>query len=375
MEYNKNIIESILNDNYNGKVCEYKLSKLPALPEHNREGFITKLINDNYEKTIKNCKRDYEVNSVDTRQLLSDFKKNVYEIVQIERKNKDKLIELTKKMICDKYDVTENEVTFDLGITEDFSDYKEKEVVSEDIELEDYNDLNNVHNKVNKKLLLNSLCIGAANYENKLYRGFEDELSDIDPRLVNKYDRMVSGSNYLKYVNGFDGNVDKVIGGYSNVNYDGEKPCVIVRALCLPILIYEVIKVLNQLICSNADSDDNEKLIEYVDSKVISNSVDEYGDFVGSGLYERIVGCVPEEYSNKKIKHHLIYEIASMGEEFNDNLREVLIGTKKGKKIIGDMCESICEDLKQEGYLDSIKEFNEFMEKQDLDDLNLVDYF
>jgi hypothetical protein len=83
---------------------------------------------------------------------------------------------------------------------------------------------------------------------------------------------------------------------------------------------------------------------------------------LGSAIWGRFADAI--DGNDFHLKHHIYSDLVKLpAKEFHVAMREILAGTKKGKKIIKDIVDAIKNDMKMDDYEESIGngEFEEFL--------------
>ena len=195
---------------------------------------------------------------------------------------------------------------------------------------------------------------GAAKKCNHMFHMIDEELTNIDPRLPNKYSKMMSSADYMYYVipkmeKGFTG-------GMVRVDFDGGKPKIIAEAITLPVLIHELVKGVMEILSAHGLPKD--KMIgEYVIGKADFLAAEPWDMRLGPALWERFTAMIePDDFH---LKHHIYSELVSLPvKEFNVKMREIMGGTNSGKKIIKDIVDDVKNDLKDDDFNTAMSELS-----------------
>jgi hypothetical protein len=157
---------------------------------------------------------------------------------------------------------------------------------------------------------------------------------------------------------------------------ENEKPVIEAKALIFPVLIHELVKGVMELLSANG-LPENKKIGDFVVAKADFLAAEPWDMRIGPALWSRFTNLIePDDF---KLKHYVYADLAKMPvDEFNTKMREVMAGTKEGKRIISDLIKEIKSDLQEEEYEKRMEEirnnpdktysFEEFMRGINEDD-------
>lgn len=350
------------------KSGKHSLKDNPILPKSDDGLFEENIVRDRFNDVCRRYKRSHDADIIDKKQVILNMMPMVYETMQLEEEHIKELEKLAIKMIREEYDIDENVVEINAKLTPNISlegtKLNPSPVTLKEMDFNNHNDIINAGNEVHKRRFLNAMIQGAAKKCNHMFHMVDDELTKMNPKLPNKYSKMMSAADYMYYVipnmeNGVTGGVVKV--DFPNKN--NEKVVINAEAMVFPVLIHELVKGVMEVLSSHG-LPKNKKLAEYVINKADYLSAEPWDMRLGPALWERFTNNIePDDFN---LKHHIYSELAALPvNEFNHKMREILANTKEGKKIISELVNSIKNDFQQE-------DFNEAMKKMDNND-NLTD--
>ena len=350
------------------KSGNHSLKDNPILPKSDDGLFEENIVRDRFNDVCRRYKRSHDADIIDKKQVILNMMPMVYETMQLEEEHIKELEKLAIKMIREEYDIDENVVEINAKLTPNISlegtKLNPSPVTLKEMDFNNHNDIINAGNEVHKRRFLNAMIQGAAKKCNHMFHMVDDELTKMNPKLPNKYSKMMSAADYMYYVipnmeNGVTGGVVKV--DFPNKN--NEKVVINAEAMVFPVLIHELVKGVMEVLSSHG-LPKNKKLAEYVINKADYLSAEPWDMRLGPALWERFTNNIePDDFN---LKHHIYSELAALPvNEFNHKMREILANTKEGKKIISELVNSIKNDFQQE-------DFNEAMKKMDNND-NLTD--
>jgi hypothetical protein len=338
------------------------IGKHPAIPEGDEHSFTQKIIGERFSEVCKRYKRAFDVDEIDNNKVLSEMMPMVYETISLESKHKKKLEELAVKMIREEYDMGENAVEIIAELTTNISlegtKKNPKPMAVEGMEFDSHDDIANANAEVYKRRFLNAMTQGAAKKCNHMFHMVDDELSDIDHKLPNKYNKVMSAADYMYYVipkmeNGVSGGVVKV----EFPTKENPKAVIRAQAMIFPVLIHEIVKGVMELLSAHG-LPKNQKLADYVINKADYLAAEPWDMRMGPALWGKFTNAIPADDFN--LKHHAYANLASLpANEFNTQMKEIMAGTKKGNKIVEDIIHGVKRDLQEEEFNKALNEMSD----------------
>jgi hypothetical protein len=202
---------------------------------------------------------------------------------------------------------------------------------------------------------------GAAKKCNHMFHMADDELSDLDPRLPNKYHKLMSAADYMYYVipkmeNGVSGGVVKV----DYPTRENPKAVIIAQAMAFPVLIHEIVKGVMELLSAHG-LPKNKQICDYVINKADFLAAEPWDMRLGPALWGRFTDLIePDDFN---LKHHAYSKLAELpANEFNTQMREIMAGTKKGKKIITEIMDEVKRGLQEDEFNEAMTQFGDDIE-------------
>ena len=345
----------------------HSLGKHPIFPEGDEVTFEQKIMGERFNDVVKRYKRAYDSDSIDNRSVMRDMLPLVRETMTLEAKHKKALEKLAEEMIREEYDMDKDVVEIHAELTPNISlvgTKKNPKPVSVQMEFKNHDEMVNANEEVYKRRFLNAMTQGAAKKCNHMFHMVDDELTEMDPRLPNKYSKMMAGADYAYYIT--SGLESAVSGGVVRVQFptkDNPKAVIYAQAMVFPVLIHELVKGVMELLSAHG-LPKNKKLGNFVIDKADFLEAEPWDMRIGPGLWGRFTNMIePDDFH---LKHHIYSELASLPvREFNQKMREIMAGTKEGKKIISGIVEEVKNGLKED-------EFNEAMSEVSGKDTHIV---
>ena len=344
---------------------KHSLGIHPAIPEGDENNFEQKIMGKRFSEVVNRYKRACDVDEIDTSTLMMEMMPMVHETMALESKHKKPLEELAEKMIREEYDMPEDIVEIKASLSPNIvleGTKKNPTPKSSDYQFENHDDMVNAKEEVYKRRFLNAMIQGAAKKTNHMFHMVDDELTDMDPRLLNRYSKVMSAADYMYYVipkmdNGTSGGMVKVTFPTS----ENPKAVIEAEAMIFPVLIHELVKGVMELLSAHGLPKDK-KLGDYVIDKADFLAAEPWDMRIGPALWDRFTDCIDAD--DFHLKHQLYMELASKPvNEFNGCMREILAGTNKGKKIVKEIMGTIKRELQEDEFNNAINELNTYEDK------------
>lgn len=342
------------------------LGKHPIFPEGDESNFEEKIMGERFNEVSKRYKRAFDSEAIDNNKVLKELMPLVYETMGLEASNKKELEKLAIKMIREEYDMDESVVEIHAELTPNIDmlgTKKNAKPITVEMEFKNHDDMVNANEEVYKRRFLNAMTQGAAKKCNHMFHMVDDELTEMNPRLPNKYSKMMAAADYMYYVIPamHDDNVGSVNGGVVRVQFpskDNPKAVIYAQAMVFPVLIHELVKGVMELLSAHG-LPKNKKVGEFVINKADFLAAEPWDMRIGPALWERFTKLI--ELDDFHLKHHIYSELASLPvREFNMKMREIMAGTKEGKKIISEIVNEVKSGLQEDEFNEAMNEISSY---------------
>ena len=335
------------------RLQKHSLGKHPALPEGDETSFEQKIMGERFAEVANRYKRAFDVDMIDKNQVVKQMMPMVYEVMTLEEKDRKKLQDLAIKMIREEYNMSEDVVDIVAELTPRISiegtKKNSKPMPVDGMEFDSHDDIENANHEVYKRRFLNTMIQGAAKKCNHMFHMVDDELSTINPKLANRYSKMMSAADYMYYM--IPKMEEGVNGGVVRVEFptkDNPKAVIHAQAMVFPVLIHELVKGVMELLSAHGLPKDK-KLGKFVINKADFLAAEPWDMRLGPAIWSKFTDAIDSDDFN--LKHHIYSDLAKLpAKEFHTQMREILAGTKKGKKIIKDIVDAVRQDLQTEDY-------------------------
>jgi len=356
----------------------HSLGNHPIFPESDESHFEEKIMSKRFGDVLKNYKKQFDSETAEPMEAVRNMIPIVQECMKLETKHREKLQELAISMIRKEYDMGEDDVEIIAELTQDINiDSIQKNpspIRIENMEFENHDSVKSANAEVYKRRFINSMIQGASKKGHHMFHMAENDLTNMNPTLPNKYAKMMAAADY-GYLT-MDDSMPKQAGGVVRVEYVDGKPVIHAQAFVFPVLIHELVKGVMEILSANGLPQD-EKLTEYVMGKADFMNAEPWDMRLGAPIWERFTDCIDPKDFDKK--HHIYADLVALPtEEFNHTMREIMLGSKEGKEKIREIVSNIDADMKRDDYENSIKEMNSSDDSygyNDLDDIDLSGLF
>ena len=348
---------------------KHSLGKHPAFPEGDECSFEQKIMGERFNEVASRYKRAFDCDSIDNQKLVSEMMPLVHETMAMEASNKKALEELAVRMIREEYNMGEDVVEIHAELTPKISlvgTKKNPKPVTSEMEFDNHESMINANKEVYKRRFLNAMTQGAAKKCNHMFHMVDDELTNLNPRLASKYAKMMAAADYMYYVipkmeNGTTGGVVKV----QFPSAKNPKAVIYAQAMVFPVLIHELVKGVMELLSAHGLPKDR-KTGEFVINKADFLAAEPWDMRIGPALWSRFTQAIdPDDF---ELKHHIYSEMAALPvDEFNMKMREVMAGTKEGKKIIKGIVDEVKAGLQEDEFNEAMNEISSYEDENSVD--------
>lgn len=328
----------------------HSLGNHPVFPEGDTHSFEEKIIGERFAEVANRYKRVNELETIDETEVKKSLFPMVYDTMEIEYKHRKKLVDLAIEMIREEYDMDEDSVEIKAELTSHIT--LEGTILNptpgnSQQEFDTHDEIMEANEEVYKRRFINAMIQGAAKKCNQMFYMVDDELSSIDPRLPNKYAKIMAAADYLYFI--MPTMANSVTGGMVNVDFPSSKnPKAVInaQAMIFPVLIHELVKGVMELISANG-LPKKRKIAEFVIDKADFLNAEVSDMRLGPALWSKFTDMIePDDF---KLKHLIYTDLISLPvREFNREMKEIMAGTKTGRKIVKDIADGIKSDMQSE---------------------------
>lgn len=368
MPDNKETIKNILSENISYKVGvnekmhpklesdlangRHSLGKHPIFPEGGISRFEEQIMGKRFNDVVNRYKRVYDLKEIRDRDVKSGMKSLIDETMELEKNHTKQLEQLAIDMVRKEFNIDEDTVEMFAELTPEITlvgPRKNEKPIRLEIEFKDNDEMVNAKSEVYKRRFINAMIQGAPKKIAHMFNDIDEELSEIDPRLPNKYAKLMASADYLYHIIPSMENMTN--GGEVTVKLPSktnDKAIISAQGKMFPVLVHELVKGVMQLI-SASGLPKSKRIGKYVINNADFKAAEPWDKRLGPALWERFTDLIdPEDF---KLKHYIYHELVSLPvNEFNTKMREIMAGTKAGKKIVKDIVDKIKTELSTENF-------------------------
>lgn len=352
----------------------------PALPKGGVRGFDQKLLLDRFLEVVNRYKDAFDVSEIDPNEAIMLGRTLLTDCMEAEKPHRKKLEELAVDMIREEYDLSEESLIIEAKLVDKvLMKNKLSNKTSDEefqMEFEKHADIENAEAEVMNRRFINCMIQGAAMRCNHMFNLKNDELQELDPRLPSKYKKLMSSADYMYFIvpdNVLDeanpNQIKSSVGGMVDVDFDEDgTPIILAEAKSLPVLIHELVKGVMEVIAQHGFTDDD-KLNEYVVSQADFLAAEPSDMRMGPAIWGKLTDAIDPKDSH--LKHQVFYNlIKKPTNEFNECMKEILAGTKEGKRLVAEIIEGVksrieVDDLTEDDSVEQKEDYSSHIRRSD----------
>jgi hypothetical protein len=331
------------------------LGDSPCFPVGNERNFATAIVGERFKDVVNEVKKAFNVEEIDNMSLMMEMMPLVNDTMALEEKHKKELVELAVKMVREEFDIPE-EVIINAELTP-YIDLNGTNLVPDQetiTEFDDHDEMQYANDSVYKRRFVNAMNQGAAKKVNHMYHLADAELTNMNPKLINNYKKMMTAADYMYYLQ--PTLESSTNAGKCEVEFGSKeknKPTTLnAKAMVFPVLIHELVKGCMEIL-SAPGLPNKKNIAEYVINKSDFVQAEPWDMRIGPGLWGKFCAMIPAGDFN--LKHHVYADISQLEpKEYAHTMREILGGTKRGKEIISELLNEIKREIKEDEYNESM---------------------
>lgn len=320
----KETIEPKLFNDLNNK-AHYNSKNFTYPDTVGRGNYLLDIAQRNFKNILNKTKVAFNVNDINPQKFFSlqgEVKSIINKISNIEKNYSEQLNTLAENIVREEFNVP-NSIVFTVngeevdGIDGDnvLDNFCEEQM---QIKFDSYNNIENQNLTIDRKRMNYCLTCGCAHNTMKLYKSKEEELFDIDYRLIRFYDLYLKFNDFCLWVipDEILSNIDEQ-GGF-NIYESGEQYIISIESSNFLSTLYEMTKAIMSILFQ----------VKYNNPHVDYNSP--WNIRLGAILWDKFKKCVPYE---SKISN-IIDTINDLDNtEYGRIFKEVFSETEQAKEI------------------------------------------
>jgi len=382
---------------------ETPLSDNPALPDSDTESTFEELIaSKRFKDVVEKVKRYTGLETLSGQNALMQLQRllmsAVQEVKQIESGNEGRLEDLAVELVKKEMSLPDDAFQYDVELvgrpsaidTSKLAKQSEEPTpeeiqqtfgVNQDEAEEDLENFMAAFDKFDlekaKRRFINSLIQGASKKGHYMFSLVEEELNQIDPRLLNLYGILMSINDLLYWIlpdemTSMMSGSGSGVAGTEEVDDTTDPPTIRAKGFFFPVLVHEILKGVYEVLGTQGLPDDP-KAAEMVMASQDTLPYEIWDLRLGPVIWEKFTESYPDkiyEDDLREIQNYLFSRFSALStEQFFELAKEIMSGTENGKKAVAKMVEEIIEELKGQAFEDALS--GDF---DDDDDFNLDDF-
>lgn len=382
---------------------ETPLSDNPALPDSDTESTFEELIaSKRFKDVVEKVKRYTGLQTLSGQNALMQLQRllmsAVQEVKQIESGNEGRLEDLAVELVKKEMSLPDDAFQYDVELvgrpgaidTSKLAKQSEEPTaeeiqqtfgVNQDEAEEDLENFMAAFDKFDlekaKRRFINSLIQGASKKGHYMFSLVEEELNQIDPRLLNLYGVLMSINDLLYWIlpdemTSMMSGSGSGVAGTEEVDDTTDPPTIRAKGFFFPVLVHEILKGVYEVLGTQGLPDDP-KAAEMVMASQDTLPYEIWDLRLGPVIWEKFTESYPDkiyEDDLREIQNYLFSRFSALStEQFFELAKEIMSGTANGKKAVAKMVEEIIEELKGQAFEDALS--GDF---DDDDDFNLDDF-
>ena len=361
-EFKKSVLMDTLPDDVIVKINNHKtsLGNNPSIPDIFDEPFLLKLTERGFQLSKDKLKEIGEITDIDETELEPALAKLLLQCKELETPYRNELEKICVNYVIDLFSVPEETVDI---VTElcDEVDLNRNSIILDpldndgDIEFVNVEDAMSIKGEVYKRRLLNALSMGAAIRMADI-ESLSEEINQLNPKLTDLYNKIISLNNYLLYTKSDFGLTDKnkMQMGTVEVSLATEDSKVKIEAqgVIFPILLTELIRGFMELFTSHGLPEDRRQAMMVI-GKSDFLKAEPWDMKLGPMLWDLLSNSFNDINSTEL--PYLLKRISKLSvNKFNYLMKEVFAKTRRGKEIMSKLSFKSENDIEYDKFVDKM---------------------
>lgn len=338
------------------------LGNNPAVPDIFDKPYMLKAANYEFEKSKERLK---EIGSIDYEgepTIMSALASLMFKCKKIETPYRSELEKICYNYTIDLFSVPEDSVDLSLSIVDKVDTNRDSIILDpqdseDDMEFDDLDSAMSIKGEVMKRRFLDAVCMGMAlDLSSNLNESIVSQISEINNELPTLYKDIMALSKYALFMKEDFGMTDdnKLQSGTFELRLasDDEKCAIESQGEIFPILLCETIRGFLELFISHGLPKDKDEAISVLGK----------ADFLKAEPWDMRLGphiwrMLSRSFSDVDFADipYLFKRISSLEvNKFNFLMKEVLAGTKKGRRIMASICNKAKNDSEYDKFVDKM---------------------
>ena len=355
--------EDIADSVYRNKTS---LGNNPAIPNIFEKGYLEKIVEKRFKETVEELKKIGEINDVPDTNVEDALARLVTKCQKLEEPNRPELEKIAANYLIDLFGIPDDSIQMELSLV-NAVDLNSQAINldpadgDEFMEYEDIADAENIKDEVYKRRLIDTISMGAGMKISANIKDYMQEIYDINPKLLDLYRKILALNDYLLFTRedlGLTEEDKKQFGTVEVVLGQGdESPKIIAQGVIFPILLSESVRGLMELFASHGLPKDL-ATAQSVISKADYLKAEPWDMRIGPALWEILTDSFDNHVQTDLIPY-LYKRITQLPvKKFNFFMKEVLLKTRKGKRMMAKLAQKAQYEKEYGGFEDKMSKFN-----------------
>lgn len=361
-EFKESVLKDALPSDVVLKISANKtsLGNNPSIPDVFDEPFLLKMAEQGFQTAKDKLKEIGEINDVKETELEPALARLILQCKKLEAPYRNELEKICINYVIDLFGIPEETVDIVTLLADDVDLNRDSIILDPmdndgDIEFVSVEDAMSLKGEVYKRRMLNALCMGGAMRMAK-FEDLIDEINQLNPKLGDLYNKIISLNNYLLYIRSDFGLTDdnKMQLGTVEVSLANEENKVKIEAqgVIFPILLTELIRGFLELFTSHGLPKD----------RTLALSVIGKSDFLKAEPWDMKFGPMLWDLLSKTFNNinsvelpYLLKRLSKLNvDKFNYLMKEVFAKTKQGKLIMSSLSFKSKNDIEYDKFVDKM---------------------
>lgn len=304
----------------------------PTFPPGDENTFEERLLLKRFNEVGRAVGKISDLEQYDKNYLISKLTDYISKAKSIESNIREDLEKICYEYVCEQFNLSNGELDIECLLKDTIKPDKQQNVeplILDDVEFGEVSEMDDLGKEIYKRRVIDSLIQGAAVRLSSDYSTILNKVYELNPKLPELYYNIIALNDYLTFVKEINPDTNN-LGGYVSVNLSSTDPKITSEAIIFPVLVFETIKGVMELMSSHG-LPDNRRDAEYVIGKADFLLAENWDKRFGVGLFDLFSKLVKD----KKLLPQIFVELISLDvDEFNSRLKEIFAGTRKGKLFV-----------------------------------------
>ena len=308
------------------------LGEHPTFPPGDENTFEERLLLKRFNEVGRAVGKISDLEQYDKNYLISKLTDYISKAKSIESNIREDLEKICYEYVCEQFGLSNGELDIECLLKDTIKPDKQQNVeplILDDVEFGEVSEMDDLGKEIYKRRVIDSLIQGAAVRLSSDYSTILNKVYELNPKLPELYYNIIALNDYLTFVKEINPDTNN-LGGYVSVNLSSTDPKITSEAIIFPVLVFETIKGVMELMSSHG-LPDNRRDAEYVIGKADFLLAENWDKRFGVGLYDLFSKLVKD----KKLLPEIFVELISLDvDQFNNRMKEIFAGTRKGKSFV-----------------------------------------